>query len=77
MATKHYCDACSEEIEGRVYELNYLCHIEDGGMGMHGYVDTKFHEPVSGRMCKKDLCLSCYNKIHFKAYEVFKNISSK
>ena len=26
---------------------------------------------------KKDLCLSCYNKIHYKAYEIYKNIEKK
>jgi hypothetical protein len=64
------------EIESRIYEFSYLCHIESEN-NLHGYIDTKFNEPVSGRVCKKDLCLHCYNKIHYKAYEVYKNIKNK
>jgi hypothetical protein len=73
LAIKYYCDACGMEIEGRIFEFNYLCHIENEN-NLHGYIDTKSHEPISGRSCKKDLCLSCYNKIFYKAYEVYKNI---
>ncbi len=76
MATKHYCDACGIEIDGRVFEFNYLCHIENDNF-IRGYIDTQSHEPISGRVVRKELCLSCYNKIYFKAYEVYKSIVSK
>ena len=76
MSVKYYCDACGMEIESRIYEFSYLCHIESEN-NLHDYIDIKSNELVSGRVCKKDLCLSCYNKIHYKAYEIYKNIEKK
>jgi hypothetical protein len=72
---KMFCDACSHEIvDSRVYTFDPLKHVVgfiDGTGG--GFVDRNSN-PVSGVSEHFDLCLSCYNAIHFEAYKVFKVI---
>jgi hypothetical protein len=69
-----YCDACREEIDGRVYEFKPLIHICETGEGrMGGYSDMNLN-PTSGREVQYDLCLPCYNNIHLAAYNVLENI---
>jgi len=74
MSVKYYCDACGKEIVDRKYKFNYLCHIADKNT-ICGYVDIKTMQPVSGREEIKDVCLTCYNKIYFGAFEIFEEIN--
>lgn len=71
---KIFCDACSYEIKDHPMSFAPLIHVVDHIDGNpSGYVDRDWN-PISGRAVHFDLCLSCYNAIHFEAYKVLKVI---
>ena len=73
---KYFCDACGEEIDGRKYDFEILCHItESRDLIGNYYIDNKGN-PTSGRLVVYDLCLACYNKIMGAAFNKFEDIKS-
>ncbi len=73
--TKKFCDCCGKEIDGRDYQFRYMVHIGDR-QKIGGYVNIVdgHAEPTSGREEAKDLCLPCYNKVMYAAYDRFKEV---
>lgn len=77
--TKTYCDCCQKEIIGYGgFTFKYLCHIagENRMLGHVKMIEGKSH-PISGREEHKDLCVPCYNKIMYQAYDTFKALREK
>lgn len=71
---KVFCDACKCEIKDHLMSFDPKIHIVDFIEGNpSGYVDRNWN-PISGRVEHFDLCISCYNAVHFEAYKVIKTI---
>jgi hypothetical protein len=69
---KRFCDCCGKEIKNRVYNFDYLCHL-DPSRKWNDYQEKG--EPVSSREEHKDLCLYCYNRIFSTAMQKYVELS--
>ena len=72
------CDCCGIKIDNRMYELKLLKHITEQSsifIGHSKLIDGRF-EPISGIHKNFDLCLVCYNKIHYKTFEIFNELKN-
>ena len=72
------CDCCGNKIDDRMYELKLLKHITEPLNIVNGHskiINGRF-EPLSGVHKNFDLCLTCYNKIHYKTFEIFNELKN-
>ena len=73
MATHRTCDACNNEITGRVNQYSYRKHIDiiasGSGHAGSGFMDRD-DNPVSGVDVTVDLCNACYNKVVMPSVKV-------
>ncbi len=73
---KTFCDRCNDEITDYQQHKHFkvLKHIKTGVDIINGHIvqTKKGMEQTSGVEVSFDVCLSCYNEIMHKAYEIFK-----
>ena len=66
---KYFCDCFGAEVD-QLHKIPFLCHIIEDFPPHKKMVNGK-SIPFSGRVVNKDCCLSCYNHIMDKTWEVF------
>jgi len=73
--TKHYCDACGEELTTSNNYIDIPYHFLAESL-LDCYTD-KDGNPISGRKERIDLCIVCSNRIYSKAVQELKKIKEE